>query len=81
MGISTTSDQSKTYSNSPRPLVWMGYGIGTSNRFHKLKLLGMVWFVVMGWKMVWKICWFGSYWPCGPASPVAPFLRKTLLSE
>ena len=48
MGIITTSDQSKTYSNSPSPLVWMSYGIGSSiSTFHKLKMAGLG--LVLGW--------------------------------
>ena len=43
MEISTTSDQSKTYSNSLCPLVWMGYGLVFQiASFHKLKLYGYV---------------------------------------
>ena len=41
MGISTTQASSKIYSNSPRPLVWMGYGLVFQiASFHKLKLDG-----------------------------------------
>ena len=41
MGISATLARSKIYSNSPRPLVWMGYGLVFQiASFHKLKLDG-----------------------------------------
>ena len=38
MGISTTSDQSKIYSNSPCPLVWMDYGMVLQIVFINLKM-------------------------------------------
>ena len=38
MGISATSDQSKTYSNSPCPLVWMGYALVLQIVFINLKM-------------------------------------------
>ena len=38
MGISTTSDHSKIYSNSPCPLVWMDYGMVLQIVFINLKM-------------------------------------------
>ena len=67
MGISTISDQSKTYSNSPSPLVWMSYGIGSSiSTFHKLKMVriglvlgfeqsGFGWMLCYGGRTLWKV--------------------------
>ena len=41
MGISTTLASSKIYSNSPRPLVWTGYGLVFQiASFYKIKLDG-----------------------------------------
>ena len=39
MGISTTSDQSKIYSNSPSPLVWMSYGMVLQIVFINIKMI------------------------------------------
>ena len=38
MGISTTYDHSKIYSNSPCPLVWMDYGMVLQIVFINLKM-------------------------------------------
>ena len=85
MEISTTSDQSKTYSNSPSPLVWMSYGLVLQlTVFHKIVGNGLGWeqngFWMYDWcygtelSSRWKMCWLGSLELGGLAGPVVTFL-------